>query len=43
MAIAVQVANTAQELISELVAFGESWRGARPQDDDMTFVAVRMK
>jgi serine phosphatase RsbU (regulator of sigma subunit) len=37
------VAKTAQELIAELVAFGESWRGARPQDDDMTFVAVRVK
>ncbi|HJQ40296.1 MAG TPA: PP2C family protein-serine/threonine phosphatase [Thermoanaerobaculia bacterium] len=37
------VAKTAQELVSELVAFGESWRGARPQDDDMTFVAVRVK
>ncbi len=36
-------AKTAQELIAELVAFGESWRGARPQDDDMTFVAVRVK
>ncbi|PYQ26730.1 MAG: hypothetical protein DMF56_23405 [Acidobacteria bacterium] len=36
-------AKTARELIGELVAFSESWRGARPLDDDMTFVAVRVK
>jgi hypothetical protein len=36
-------AKTARELIAELVAFSESWRGARPLDDDMTFVAVRVK
>jgi serine phosphatase RsbU (regulator of sigma subunit) len=37
------VATTAQELIAELVAFAETWKGSRAQDDDMTFVAVRMK
>jgi serine phosphatase RsbU (regulator of sigma subunit) len=37
------LARSAQELIAELVAFSEAWRGARPQDDDMTFVAVRVK
>jgi serine phosphatase RsbU (regulator of sigma subunit) len=36
-------AKSAQELVGELVAFATEWKGARPQDDDITFVVVRMK
>ena len=36
-------ATTAQQLVSELAAFADGWRGGRPQDDDITFVVVRMK
>lgn len=36
-------AATAQELVAELAAFAAAWKGSRSQDDDMTFVVVRMK
>jgi serine phosphatase RsbU (regulator of sigma subunit) len=36
-------AATAEELLTELVAFAKEWKGSRPQDDDITFVVVRMK
>jgi serine phosphatase RsbU (regulator of sigma subunit) len=36
-------AASAQELVEELVAFTNRWKGARPQDDDITFVVVRLK
>jgi serine phosphatase RsbU (regulator of sigma subunit) len=36
-------AATAQELVAELAAFAAEWKGSRSQDDDMTFVVVRMK
>jgi serine phosphatase RsbU (regulator of sigma subunit) len=36
-------AQSAQDLVTELVAFADEWKGSRPQDDDITFVVVRMK
>lgn len=36
-------ARTAHELVAELVAFTDRWKGTRPQDDDITFVVVRLK
>lgn len=36
-------ATTAQELVAELAAFAGEWKGSRLQDDDITFVVVRMK
>ena len=39
-----QVGNkTATEIIAALIQAGDDWAGARPQDDDVTFVVVKMK
>ncbi|HEV7239238.1 MAG TPA: PP2C family protein-serine/threonine phosphatase [Thermoanaerobaculia bacterium] len=37
------VATTAEALVAELAAFAGHWKGSRSQDDDITFVVVRMK
>ncbi len=34
---------SSSEIIQRLVQSGDDWGGARPQDDDATFVVVRMK
>ncbi len=34
---------SAQDLINGLVKLGDEWGGARPQDDDVTFVIVKVK
>ncbi len=34
---------SAQEIINGLVKLGDEWGGARPQDDDVTFVVVKVK
>jgi serine phosphatase RsbU (regulator of sigma subunit) len=36
-------AASAQELVTELAGFAARWKGSRAQDDDITFVVVRMK
>ncbi|MBL8208012.1 MAG: serine/threonine-protein phosphatase [Blastocatellia bacterium] len=33
----------AEEIIAALVRFGEEWSNGRPQDDDITFVVLRIK
>ena len=33
---------SAQEIINGLVKLGDDWGGARPQDDDVTFVVLKM-
>ena len=35
-------AKSARELVAELVTFANDWKGSRAQDDDITFVAVRV-
>ena len=32
-----------QEIINRFVAVGEAWAGGRPQDDDVTFVVIRVR
>jgi sigma-B regulation protein RsbU (phosphoserine phosphatase) len=32
-----------QEIIDDLSRMGESWAGGKPQDDDMTFMVLKMK
>ncbi len=34
---------SAQELITGLAKLGDDWGGARPQDDDVTFVVLKLK
>jgi serine phosphatase RsbU (regulator of sigma subunit) len=34
---------SAPEIIQQLLQLGEAWGGARPQDDDATFVVVKVK
>ncbi len=34
---------SAQEIINGLVKLGDDWGGVRPQDDDVTFVVVKVK
>jgi serine phosphatase RsbU (regulator of sigma subunit) len=34
---------SAQELINGLVKLGDDWGGARPQDDDVTFVVLKIR
>ena len=34
---------SAQEIINGLVKLGDDWGGVRPQDDDVTFVIVKVK
>ncbi|MBL8186483.1 MAG: SpoIIE family protein phosphatase [Acidobacteria bacterium] len=34
---------SAQELIEELAKIGDDWGGARPQDDDVTFVVLKLR
>jgi hypothetical protein len=34
---------TVQEFINGLVKLGDEWGGSRPQDDDVTFVVVKVK
>jgi serine phosphatase RsbU (regulator of sigma subunit) len=33
----------AHEIIARFAEVGEQWAGARPQDDDVTFVVLKMK
>lgn len=35
--------NSPEDVISQLVEAGEKWRGARPQEDDITFVVFKVK
>ncbi len=35
-------ANSAQEIINHLVKVGEDWANGRPQDDDVTFVVLKI-
>ena len=35
--------NSPQEIISRFVEIGETWAGNRPQDDDVTFVVIKVK
>jgi serine phosphatase RsbU (regulator of sigma subunit) len=35
--------NSSQEIISRFVEIGETWAGKRPQDDDVTFVVIKIK
>jgi serine phosphatase RsbU (regulator of sigma subunit)/ligand-binding sensor domain-containing protein len=35
--------KTPEQIIDELVAAGESWLEGKPQDDDMTFVVLKVK
>jgi serine phosphatase RsbU (regulator of sigma subunit) len=35
--------GSAQEIINRLVKTAEQWAGTRPQDDDVTFVVLKMK
>jgi serine phosphatase RsbU (regulator of sigma subunit) len=41
--LSASAATTAEELVTELAMFASDWRGSRLQDDDITFVVVRMK
>jgi len=34
--------NAAPEIIDELVKVGELWANGRPQDDDVTFVVLKV-
>ncbi len=35
--------NSPQEIINRFVKVGEDWGGARPQDDDVTFVVIKIR
>ncbi len=35
--------STANELVNSLIAKGEEWRAAHPQEDDITFVLIKKK
>jgi serine phosphatase RsbU (regulator of sigma subunit) len=35
--------GSAQELIEGLAKLGDDWGGARPQDDEVTFVVLKLK
>lgn len=35
--------NSPQEIINHFVRAGDEWAGARPQDDDVTFVVLKVK
>jgi serine phosphatase RsbU (regulator of sigma subunit) len=35
--------NSSQEIINRFVNIGEAWAGTRPQDDDVTFVVIKIK
>ncbi len=39
----VIAAESPQEIINRFVEVGENWAGARPQDDDVTFVVLKIK
>ena len=41
--LAQVAAQTPQEIINHFVQAGESWAGSRPQDDDVTFVVLKVK
>ncbi len=41
--IAAHAHLSAQEIINGLVKLGDDWGGTRPQDDDVTFVVVKIK
>ncbi|HVF87702.1 MAG TPA: SpoIIE family protein phosphatase, partial [Pyrinomonadaceae bacterium] len=41
--LAQVAAQTPQEIIDHFVQMGESWAGSHPQDDDVTFVVVKVK
>jgi len=34
--------NSAQEIINHLIKIGEEWANGRPQDDDVTFVVLKI-
>jgi len=43
-AVLAQVAEREpQEIIRHFVETGDVWAGARPQDDDVTFVVLKVK
>lgn len=41
--IAAHAYLSAQELIHGLAKLGDDWGGARPQDDDVTFVVLKVR
>ncbi len=41
--LAEAAARSSREIIENLVRAGERWADGRPQDDDMTFVVLKMK
>ena len=41
--LATNAQASAQEIITGLATLGDDWGGARPQDDDVTFVVLKVK
>ncbi len=41
--LAEAAARSSHEIIEHFVKAGESWANGRPQDDDMTFVVLKVK
>ncbi len=35
--------SSSQHIINQLVKIGEDWANGRPQDDDVTFVVLKLK
>jgi serine phosphatase RsbU (regulator of sigma subunit) len=35
--------KSAKEIVDHLVATGEDWANGRPQDDDITFVVIKLR
>jgi serine phosphatase RsbU (regulator of sigma subunit) len=35
--------HSPQEIIQRFVSAGDTWAGSRPQDDDVTFVVLKVK
>ena len=42
-ALAEAAGGCPQQIIEHLVAVGEAWSGGRPQDDDVTFVVLKLR
>src|SRR4030095_2809487 len=42
-ALAEAISHSPQQIIEHLANSGEIWAGGRPQDDDVTFVVLKMK
>ena len=42
-ALAESAASSSSEIIEGLVSAGEAWAEGRPQDDDVTFVVLKVK